>query len=837
MESTGVIICFVFMAFLLGISADSASLKILPNTRPLTRQAGDKLVLTCSPSNVERPELVNNFQWLDKRGHRIENTRSHDPIFIQEAKVDKSLRLVFNRITEQQEGTYTCKADYAGTELIETVDVSVYVDIEFVDAPENQLPKAGTNFLVKCIVKGNPSPTLEWYRGEHSIENNPNKYVKKNDGLYIINVSEADDGVYKCSAYVSLTGVFKEKNIKVEVQIPPNITLSTNETTVVEGEVSTVKCSANGKPPPSYQWIKLDRRYDLSKTDRFSVNARTGDLTITRPEATDDGMYQCVAENSAGRATMDIKVNVLVKPRIYELLNATAPVGNETRLVCKVRGKPLPMVTFRKVGSQLPFVVGQQPDDPRIRLEQETINADESAGVLIISELERPDDGLYECIAENKVGKSFKNGHITVWFKPTFNRTRDLPPVWTWDNRPGNLSCIPEAIPNATIVWKFRDVEISEENFRNNRISRNNFQVIGRGPRSNLIVTPHNDNGFFGKSYECIARNELGEASIFVELRKGEIPGPITQVKMAEITATSIRFSIIPPSNYEGLPIRSYVYQVRPDSEPAWDIFHYSRRQQWSFGAPYIVENLEPEVLYHFRFAARNDVGLGPFVNGPSMRMPRRSQPNAPLILTPNLNHTVDEIYVAPHANRFDLRWNVPADNGEPIDYYLIRYCKIAQTAQEEHEYDCTDNIQQSVQYTNYHLTDLYPETLYKVELRAHNAISESEATVLRFRTARGEPPVPIQAARMSSSTIVGISIAVVLIILILVDVACCLVNKTGLIALVKERISKKKSAEDPGFEIREEEPLNEEKRLTAEFKGRQVITRTGEVIGKHSAV
>lgn len=117
----------------------------------------------------------------------------------------------------------------------------------------------------------------------------------------------------------------------------------------------------------------------------------------------------------------------------------------------------------------------------------------ESSGTLIIKNVIRSDDGLYQCIAENPTGAAYKNGHITVWFKPTFNRTRDLPPVWSWDGRPGNLSCLPEAIPNATIVWRWNQIEISEENFQHGRVSRNNFEVIGTSPQSFLIVKPYNE--------------------------------------------------------------------------------------------------------------------------------------------------------------------------------------------------------------------------------------------------------------------------------------------------------------------------------------------------------
>lgn len=56
-----------------------------------------------------------------------------------------------------------------------------------------------------------------------------------------------------------------------------------------------------------------------------------------------------------------------------------------------------------------------------------------------------------------------------------------------------------------------------------------------------------------------------------------------------------------------------------------------------------------------------------------------------------------------------------------------------------EKDLECSENIEQSVQYTNYPLDRLLPDTLYKVELRAHNSIGDSTPATLRFRTARGE--------------------------------------------------------------------------------------------------
>ena len=45
-------------------------------------------------------------------------------------------------------------------------------------------------------------------------------------------------------------------------------------------------------------------------------------------------------------------------------------------------------------------------------------------------------------------------GHLTVEFPPSFVST-PMKEAWSWDARPVNLTCLAEAIPNATITWIF----------------------------------------------------------------------------------------------------------------------------------------------------------------------------------------------------------------------------------------------------------------------------------------------------------------------------------------------------------------------------------------------
>lgn len=90
-------------------------------------------------------------------------------------------------------------------------------------------------------------------------------------------------------------------------------------------------------------------------------------------------------------------------------------------------------------------------------------------------------------------------------------------------------------------------------------------------------------------------------------------------------------------------------------------------------------------MTYTFRFAARNDVGLGRIYGDTTFTMPRRSVPAEPKILVSNYPSIEDNtvtrdgiVAVSPYANHFELRWNVPNDNGDPITDYVIRYCVVS---------------------------------------------------------------------------------------------------------------------------------------------------------------
>ncbi|XP_050599265.1 fasciclin-2 isoform X3 [Bombus affinis] len=866
--------------------AKEPSLEIMPSGDTQTRPIGSSIILTCKPK-VDDTKLIKDMQWIDPQDHVIESlklvvlpmesTPGHSqPPMYTELLQDNSLSLFFNSLQEQQAGKYTCKATYANSiQLEKSVTIDTIVAITWDNAPPNQYPILGEDYAIQCKVRARPSPSVDWLYNGELIKTNDH-YIIDTYALKIKNVQESDDGIYTCRAYVLTTGELRERPIRVEVHIRPTVEEFPAPVDVIEGEDASIRCKAHGKPPPKFTWVKSLTHQNLSNANRFGVDSDTGILTITNVNREDAGEYQCTAINLAGEANTNIRVNVIVKPKIMEFLNSTVVQDNEANLVCKAFGKPPPQVTFRKLTEEKPYVKGTQLDDDRIMLTNSADDTNgETIGTLTINKSLRSNDGLYECIAENAGGEARRNGHLTVEFPPSFASMENTS-FWSWEQRPVNISCIAESIPNATIRWTmYGDQKIDNDSM---------IKQLGNGPLSTLMIVPL-DKRYY-TTYKCIASNKHGTRERNIELREATKPAEVLQAKMSEITATTIKFDLVLPSANPELLAKTITVQYKEDGQ-TWMM---AKNKTWSTNSSYVLEDLKPQTSYEFRFAARNVVGLGNWGAYYREITPGRTFPNEPKIMMPSAEYDVSRF-----NNQYELTWLAPADNGEPIDMYQIKYCQIKRVSGEWEvlENTCrTEDIKTQGRLKHW-IKNLYSDTFYKVELKAHNIMGFSKPGSGKFKTARGIDTTVVhhQGPLISSAAIIGIVIAVIFIIIIVVDVICCCARKSGIIYYVCERSRRKPvdeedaklgslygwrfplpycdqkmanvagvtAIQDSGSgkntiklvkhtAIDEKEPLKEEKKITPiidsglrretsiTFDGKRSVSKTG-FVGKDSAV
>ncbi|GLH09895.1 Fasciclin-2, partial [Gryllus bimaculatus] len=260
-------------------------------------------------------------------------------------------------------------------------------------------------------------------------------------------------------------------------------------------------------------------------------------------------------------------------------------------------------------------------------------------GILSWDEVMRSDDGLYACVATNPAGEAVSFGHLTVEFKPSFVNT-PYADYWSWDGQIANITCLAECIPKATIRWFYNNRDLDRD-----RIP----EVIkhGEGPQSWLEI-PSSFQGRYG-TYRCEAKNKLGTQSHFI---------------------------IVGPMYDGGIPIR--VYNVRYGKSD--ELVHQWRNRAWPADSEYVLEDLVPQTRYEFQFSAQNDVGTGPWGATQIIVMPKRSPPEPPPLLDRPMmfehpEAPVDTPVMSAYPTHFELRWNIPADNGEPIRSYHVTWC------------------------------------------------------------------------------------------------------------------------------------------------------------------
>ncbi|XP_053593968.1 fasciclin-2 isoform X2 [Microplitis demolitor] len=840
--------------------ANAASLEILPYGEIQSKPSGSNLFLTCKLTGVNDPSL-GNIQWLDPYNRIIElrnsftsNDKSGNPIVYTEKQQDNSLSLYFNPLKEDQTGQYTCIGSYALTETFnKTVKVQTIDAITWVDAPETQYAIVGKEYKIKCQVSARPAPTVDWYLGPKAILTDDH-YIVETHALKITSVSDDDSGTYICRAAVLETGELQERYIKLIVYEEPKLQEVSSEIEIIEGKTASITvCNATGKPPPTYSWIKTITKDNLTTVNRFGVDRDTGILTITDVRREDSGEYQCIAENPAASANINIRINVIEKPKIMEFINRTQAVQKDVEITCKAYGRPPPIVVFKKQTNDKPFSKGIQQNDDRIELTSiENVANGETVAVLSIRRLLREDDGIYECIATNKVGSSYKNGHLTVEFPPSFASMTNHS-IWSWDRRPVNLTCIAESIPNATIQWYHGERPILQTELATSEI----YRQYGNGPISTLRVTPV-DTRYYGH-YRCQAKNIHGEKVHTIQLKEGKRPDTIPQARMSEVTATTITFNIEPPPMEPELPVKTITVQYREVNQPWKDALN----KTWALNSPYILEHLKPATTYMFRFLATNDVGPGNWGAQFEENTPMRTVPNAPKFQPRVDNPNYD---ISLYSNQYEINWITPPDNGEPIDKYEIHYCEIKRVNGDWKQQDSTcvrDEIKG--QRSKHYIKNLTPDTIYRVELRAHNVIGFGKTEVLQFKTAKessgstvdysilssGEQNTPVlhQGPLISSAAIIGIIIAILILMLVLIDLICCCTHRAGIIFYVCERSRRKPiDEEDAKLGREEKEPLKEEKKITPiidsglrretsiTFDGKRSISKTG-FVGKDSAV
>lgn len=93
--------------------------------------------------------------------------------------------------------------------------------------------------------------------------------------------------------------------------VPPGLdgSGSTEDVTVVRGNLASLLCVADGTPTPTVSWLKEGETLIPDPHLKF-MNLNTS-VQIVQARVNDTGRYTCVANNTAGQASRHFNLKVL----------------------------------------------------------------------------------------------------------------------------------------------------------------------------------------------------------------------------------------------------------------------------------------------------------------------------------------------------------------------------------------------------------------------------------------------------------------------------------------------------------------------------------------------
>uniref|UniRef100_A0A672Z744 Contactin-3-like n=1 Tax=Sphaeramia orbicularis TaxID=375764 RepID=A0A672Z744_9TELE len=499
--------------------------------------------------------------------------------------------LYIAKVEPSDVGNYTCvvmnsitkgKVHSSPTSLILRTDgvMGEYEPKIEVNFPDNVPAAKGSTVTLECFALGNPVPEITWKRANSVPFPSKVKMKYSNAVLEIPSFQQDDNGGYECVAENKMG-----KNTatgRLSFYAKPQWIQTMKDTALAIEERLYWECRANGKPKPSYTWLKNGQQ--LVSEDRIHVE--DGVLSVSVLTLSDAGMYQCVAENKHGVIYFAAELMVLASPPDFtgNVLRALlkAKAGTTVTLECKPQAYPIASILWKKGNLS----------NSRIRLSPD--------GTLRLANVSKSDAGSYTCFARNRFGMSSTTGRLLVT-----DPTRITQGPVDMEIIVGESIVLPcqvasDPVLDVSFSWAFNGQLIAKDD--------GHFELVGGRTAGDLMI--RNIQLYHAGKYICVVDTDVESLSAVAVLIVKGPPSPPDLVTVEEVTDSTAQLAWSPGKD-NGSPITNYLIQTRTPFTVGWQRVNTVPEVIDGNTLTATVVDLNAWVEYEFRVLAKNSVGVG----------------------------------------------------------------------------------------------------------------------------------------------------------------------------------------------------------------------------------
>ncbi|XP_074134262.1 putative oxidoreductase PXDNL isoform X3 [Sminthopsis crassicaudata] len=270
----------------------------------------------------------------------------------------------------------------------------------------------------------------------------------------------------------------------------PRITFEPQDVDVTSGNTVYFTCRAEGNPKPKIIWLHNNHSLDMKDNSRLNL-LEDGTLMILNTRESDQGVYQCMAKNSAGEVktqnailrytSLPTKPSFVIQPQDTEVL-----IGTSATLECMATGHPQPHIVWTRGKDEA-------LDESKYII---------TSGGLFIQNITLQDHGQFTCHASNPQGSIQSMAALIVQAPPQFTVIPTDETVL--EGHTVEFPCEADGNPSPIIAWTKAGGQLPQEG---------QHILLSSGTLRIAHVAEH-DQG----QYECQAVSSLGVKRVIVHL-------------------------------------------------------------------------------------------------------------------------------------------------------------------------------------------------------------------------------------------------------------------------------------------------------------------------------